>query len=82
MQPILLPILHHSDNTATFKEMGIDYSLDECETRDMTFYHINAISPYYENDKEYTNIHTNGSEYICTLLIKDVKNIIKNSITN
>jgi hypothetical protein len=78
MQPISLPILHHSDNTATFKEMGIDYSLDECELRNMVFYHINAISPYFDNEKEYTNIHTNGSEYICPLTIKEVKNIIKN----
>jgi len=71
---IELPILHHSDTTNTFKNIGVDYNLSFCEVRNMIFYHINAISPYIDEETgiEYTNIHTNGIEYICTDKIDDL----------
>lgn len=74
-----LPILHHSDSTNSFKDLGIEYPLSECEIREITFYHINAISPYYDTkeDFEYTSIHTNNTEFICTLPIDKVKIEIK-----
>lgn len=77
---IELPILHHNDSTSLLKDIGVEYSLEQCEVRDMIFYHINAISPYYDNDKEYTNIHTNGSEYICPLKIEQVRKVITHAI--
>ena len=75
---IALPILHHSDSTNSFKDLGIEYPLSECEIREVIFYHINAISPYYDTieDNEYTNIHSNNTEFLCTLPIDNVKNEI------
>lgn len=71
---IELPILHHNDTTSTFKNIGVDYDLGLCEIRNVIFYHINAISPYIDEQTgvEYTNIHTNGSEYICSYKMDDV----------
>jgi hypothetical protein len=72
---VTLPIFHHNDKTDTLKDCGIDYNLSDTEQRDVTFFSINAISSYYEDyesnlgnikQREYTSIHSNGSEYICS----------------
>ncbi len=62
-----LPIYHHTDGTRTLKGLGLDYQIEDCEIRPITFYHIDAISPYIDNSKEYGSIHTNDSEYTCPL---------------
>jgi len=77
MKGITLPIFHHTDQSATFKDCGIDYTFeDNCEIREIIFYQINAISEYLDDGKKYTSIHCNNSEYICTMLIDDVKQLI------
>jgi len=78
MKGITLPIFHHTDQSATLKDCGIDYTFeDNCEIRDVTFYQINAISEYFEDDRSCTSIHSNGSEYISSLNIKEVEKIIQ-----
>ena len=78
MKGIILPIFHHTDQSATLKDCGIDYTFeDNCEIREIIFYQINAISEYLDDGKSYTSIHSNGSEYISSLNIKEVKKIIQ-----
>jgi len=77
MKPIELQIFHHTDLTSVYSKASIEYTMDECETRLMTFYQINGISPWYENDKEYTEIHANGTCYICPLTYLETKKIIE-----
>jgi hypothetical protein len=78
MKGITLPIFHHTDQSATLKDCGIEYTFEgNCEIRDVTFYQINVISEYFEDDKSYTSIHSNGSEYISSLNIKEVEKIIQ-----
>lgn len=72
MLKLTLPILFHTDNTSTLKNVGIDYELEDCETREITFLHINAIAPYKEKGKEYTSIFTNGTEFICVMKVDEV----------
>lgn len=77
MTGITLPIFHHTDQSATLKDCGIEYTFENnCEIRNVTFYQINAISEYFEDDKRYTSIHSNGSEYICKYQIENVRKII------
>jgi hypothetical protein len=63
---ITLPILHHSNTTATLKELALEYSYADCDTRQVTFYTINAISPFTDEGVNFSSIHSNGTEYICT----------------
>lgn len=62
---IELPILFHTDQTTTLKDVGIEYDLFECEVRKMTFININAVSKYLDRDKWYSQIHCNGDSFIC-----------------
>ena len=73
MKEIELPIFHYTEKTDTLKKLGLDYKLSDCEIRYMTFYNINAVSPYLDEDKEYCSIHSNGSEFICSLSYLKVK---------
>ena len=73
MTPIKLPVFHHTDNSTTLKDCGIEYTLENnCEVREIIFYQINAISEYIEGDNNYTSIHSNGTEYICTMSLNEV----------
>jgi hypothetical protein len=76
MNQIELPIFHHSETSETLKNCGVNYLLEQCEVRPVTFFTMNAISPYYENREEYSCIHSNGSEYICSLKKAKVLEII------
>ena len=79
MEKIKLPIFHHTDNSYKLKECGIDYSIQSmCEIRDVIFLQINAISEYFEGDNNYTSIHANGTEYICSMNIQDVLKLLIN----
>lgn len=77
MLPITIPIFHHNDNTSKLKEMGINYSLTDCDIRKITFYNICAVAIYIEEDKEYANIHTDGSEYVSPLSYEEVNKLIQ-----
>lgn len=81
MIKVSLPIFHQTDESEKLKICGKDFDLeDACEKREVVFYNINAISPYNEDDKQYTSIHSNGTEYICSLSVKEVEKRIDISI--
>lgn len=69
---ITLDIFHHNDQTTTLKDVGIDYSLTECDLRPVTFYTINAISTYEENGRKHASIHTNGREFIASISYEEL----------
>lgn len=71
-----LPIYHHTDGTRALKGLGLDYQIEDCDIRPITFYHINAVSPYFDNGKEYSSVHTNDSEYTCPMTYKDIQEAI------
>lgn len=75
-----LPIFCHNDETLNLKDGGVDYPLTECDVRTVIFYHIDALSPYLDeddNNKEYCSIHTNDTEYISTLSVKEVQELLE-----
>lgn len=77
--PLKLPIFFHTDSTRILQDTGVDYKLDDCETREMSFYQIAALSPYidYDDDKkEYCRIHTNGDTFLCLFNVKEVEGLI------
>ena len=49
----------------------------DCEIRDLVFFNINVISSYtddkYKHPSPFSEVHANGSEYICALSIGELK---------
>jgi hypothetical protein len=76
MRPIKLPIFFHTDNTSTLKDVGVEYPLTECDIRELTFYHIGAIGEHHDGDDRYTSIFCDGYEFVCTLKINVVEQMI------
>lgn len=80
MALVILPIFMHTSETATKNKCGIDIDMEDCEVRDIIFFNINAICAYtddnYSLPSPYSEIHANGSEYICALPLEKVKKLI------
>lgn len=77
MKEIELPILWMDDNESQLHELGVQMQKDYTNTRNMTFYKINAISPHSENGQSLTLIHTNNDEFVCAMAYKEVKKLLK-----
>lgn len=68
-----LPIYFHTDETQQAHDLELPYSMEDCETRMVTFYEINAVSVYQsKNGSEYALIHANGDKFISTLSYAEV----------
>lgn len=62
---IIIDCVWHSDDTTVKESCGIDFSYEDCEFRQVTFFNINAIAPAKpENGKEYTYIYANGTLFV------------------
>jgi hypothetical protein len=80
MKPLVLLIFHHTDETQSLKQASVDYSIEDCEEREITFYSINAVSIYTENGIDYGMIHSNGDQFVCTKNYKEVNNLINQNL--
>ncbi len=78
---VQLPIFFHTDNTSDLFNLDVEFKVKDCSIRQVTFYIINAIAPYFEDGKVYTTIHSNGDNFLCPLSIQEVEKII-NENTN
>jgi hypothetical protein len=74
---IKLPIFFNTEETYQKEELGIETSLEEAELKHTTFYSIDVITPYIENDNEYCKIYAGGSEFICSLPVKEVEKLVE-----
>ena len=64
------------DNPIDLSELlGHDIPTDRCE-RLMTFYKIDAIAPYLDEDRVVTSVFSGGREFLCPLPPSDVEKII------
>ena len=79
MNPISLKILFYNDNASELADLGIETDMSESDVREIIFFNINAISPYIVDNKQYTCIHSNGSEFIC---IETYDKLIEKILTN
>jgi len=75
-----LPIYFNTDETTTLKETGIDYDIEENDIRPVIFYHIDAIAPYLEGGKKYTQISLGGDVWICNKPIEKVEEMIDHAM--
>lgn len=76
---VKLPIYFNTDSTQALQNQEIDFDLDICITRIVTFYQITAIVEYFEKDIEYSQIFANGERFYSPLKVKEVEQIIENN---
>jgi len=60
---ITLPILHFKNSTASVKDLEVTYKLEDCSVKNVTFYRVDAISPFKDS---YSTIYVGGREFICS----------------
>jgi len=77
---ITLPILFNTYKLQSLQDADINYDLRECEVRNMTFYNIDAIADYFENDIEYSQIYYCNTSVYCTLKKSEVEKMIDKEI--
>ncbi len=71
-------VLWHTDESSEAEKLGIDYYIEDLETRAVTFYRIDAISPCKSYPPyEFTNIHSGGEKWIATVSYNEMKQKIK-----
>jgi len=76
MKPIELPILFYVGDYEKAKLLGKESEL-QVEKRLTWFLQISFIEPYKYNDNDYSMIHSNGVEVICTMKPRQVIEAIK-----
>lgn len=79
---IELPIFLLNDETREKDAAGIDYSIDECDIVNTTFYNISCIYKYIdESKKNYTTIRANGEKWVCPKSYDEVQQLISKSLS-
>ena len=74
---LTVDIIFHNRNTRYKRDNDIPYLLSECDVKEMTFFNIDAISPYVDDDDlEYTSIFIGKHEFQCILPIDELKPLI------
>lgn len=79
---IELEVFFHSEDTLQKKNAGMEYSVLECDARKRTFYVIESISPYFDDESEtwLCSIISAGTEYIAaTKSYEEIKQLIHES---
>lgn len=73
---LFLPIYYWSEEQSQLNELGIDQKVKDAHTRQVIFYHINAIGPYYDEDgKQRCSVHSNGTHFVCELSVNEVRDL-------
>lgn len=78
---VTLPILCLSEGCMNLLDLEMDYCLKDCDVRDMIFWTVNSISPYIEDGRTYTAVHSNGSMYLCPINIREVEKMIDRELS-
>jgi len=77
MLPIELEIYFNTEETENLEKMGLDYHVNNCEKRLMTFYNINAIGSHKEKDGfEHGVVYTGDESFSSVLTYKELKEVL------
>lgn len=75
---ITLPIYFHTEETEKFEKVDMEFSIKDCEVREVYFFSIQALSEFKENGKVVaTRVHFNGDTMLCKLPITEVAKAVK-----
>ena len=76
MKPIDLPCFYMNDDQQALSELDIDYDIRECEEKIVTFFSIDNVQEWVEDELNYSCIRSGGASFICPMTRKNVVNKI------
>lgn len=76
MKPIDIPCFYMTDEVESLDRLDLDYDLEDCEVKKVTFFIIDNVSEWYEGENRYSCIRSGGTSYICPMSRKDLVNKI------
>jgi hypothetical protein len=66
-------VLFHTQNTNNLAGLDIQFKLSDCvEEKDIPFFELGVITPFFENDVEYSQINVGGIVYYSTCTVDDI----------
>jgi len=75
---LILPIFWMTDDVQKKIKTGLPYLMKECDVREVTFYHINAIGFYADDDgRQYGAIFSNGEKWITPISELELKETLE-----
>ena len=77
MLPVLLPLLCHNENTILFDELGVDYNYENLTSVEFMFFNIDYACSNTKNDREFTEIVSNGDSFVVDLRWHEFKKLFK-----
>ena len=82
MKPLELNVLFREEEDAELERLGIAPKKTDLMVDRMTFYEINGVAPYTEEDNEesWCSIFCNGEMFICIESYETVKRKIQNNL--
>lgn len=75
MQPVLLPVLCHNEDTILFRELNIDYKFEDLEEVEFMFFNIDYACGNYKDGREYTEIVCGEDAYVINLSFEQFKQL-------
>lgn len=72
-----LPIFHYGEDTLKLAELEVEVSLDQLDIKEITFYNIDAIGSYVEDEVEYGIVFVVGKEFLCPLNYEQLKDAVR-----
>ncbi len=82
MKQIEFSVLWWDEGQSALNDLGVRPDVTQADTRVVTFYTINNISPYSESGKKYTALRSAGEEYIIPIDYERVKGLIDEAFTS
>lgn len=77
MSPFDIEVLWHTDETKALDNAGVDVKSEDLERRTITFYNIDAISPYkWDDDNMFCKINAGGETWIAAYDYECVKQML------
>jgi hypothetical protein len=77
MQPVLLPLLCHNENTILFDELGVDYNYENLTSVEFMFFTIDYACSNTKNNREFTEIVSNGDSFVVDLRWHEFKKLFR-----
>ena len=74
-------IFNYDDASLQLAKLDVDIRLKDLETNPITFYSIDAISPYDEDGEVYSIVFSSGREFVCDLSYGELKDVIRKAKT-
>lgn len=79
MRPIKLKCYFHTDETTALKNVGVNYSLEDCQLKEVIFRSIDVLSPYSLDYPDHTEIFSGGTTFVCPLSVDEINLMISYS---